>query len=83
MVTNVVIVEITDDARKHGFDDADIWHAFRNPIRVWEFDGYVMVVGPALDGTLMEVGFSPDRDKIFHADDARQKFLGRKPWRNR
>ena len=84
--TKVVFMEIVDDARKHEFPDEDIWHAFRNPIRVWDFDGYEMRVGPARDGTLLEVGVNLSLDHIFHADAARPKYLGlprSRPRRNR
>lgn len=71
----VVGVEIVDDARKHGVQDEDMIHAYDNAIRVHILDGYLMLVGPARDGRLLEIGYNTRRDRIFHADNARRKFL--------
>lgn len=49
-------------------------HAVRHAIRVWPMDGFDMVVGPARDGELIEVGINRDGD-WFHAMPVRAKFL--------
>ena len=36
---------ILGSARKHGVADDDMLHAYRNPIRVFEFDELTMLVG--------------------------------------
>ena len=64
-----------DSARKHGVADGDILHAFTNAIRVHALDGYLMLVGPAADGQLLELGYNAARDRIFHAMSARPKYL--------
>jgi hypothetical protein len=70
--------DIAPSARKHGISDGDMRHALRNPIRVIDLDdGLTMFVGPARDGTLLEVG-AADSDSgpiILHADRARPKYL--------
>jgi hypothetical protein len=48
---------IAPSARKHGVSDDDMLHALRHPIRVSEMDeSLTMFVGPARDGTPIEVG---------------------------
>jgi hypothetical protein len=68
-------------ARKHGITDDDMRHALRNAVGVADLgDGLTMLVGPARDGTLVEVGVA-DSDAgpvIVHAMCARPKFLPRK-----
>ena len=64
-----------DSARKHGVADVDILHAFTNAIRVHALDGYLMLVGPAADGQLLELGYNAARDRIFRAMSARPKYL--------
>lgn len=54
----------------------DIRHAVRNPMWQWPMDGFVMMVGPARSGTLLEVAVNSD-GQAFHAMRARQKFLRR------
>ena len=36
---------VVASARKHGVPDEDMLHAYRNPIRVFELDDLVMLVG--------------------------------------
>jgi hypothetical protein len=43
-------------ARKHGFTDDDMLHAFRNPIRVFSLDDLTMLIGPGHAGRLLEIG---------------------------
>lgn len=69
---------IAQSAQKHGLAAADIQHAYRNPIRVWDLgEGFTMVVGPAPSGALLEVGFVQAKEAvvIIHAMSAREKFL--------
>ena len=47
---------ILESARKHGVNDADMLHAYRNPIRVFDLDDLVMLIGPDQSGLLLEVG---------------------------
>ena len=66
-------------ARKHGVTDSDLLHAFRNPVHVLGDNGQ-MLVGPASNGTLLQVGVDqiidhPDVPVIFHGMRARAKFL--------
>ena len=38
---------IAASALKHGLQEAEILHAYRHPIRVWDLgDGFTMIVGP-------------------------------------
>jgi hypothetical protein len=36
---------ILASARKHGISDNDMLHAYRNPIRVFDLDDLVMLIG--------------------------------------
>jgi len=69
-------MRVLPSARKHGVRDGDIRHAVRNPIRtIWIDDG-MLVIGPARDGALLEIGISIDaEERIFHAMPARWKHL--------
>jgi hypothetical protein len=50
-------MRIGEPARKHGVADADIRHAVRNTMRkVLLDDDLVMLIGPATDGALLEIG---------------------------
>jgi hypothetical protein len=73
-------VPIVRSARRHGISDDDIHHAIRNAIRTFEQDdGRLIIVGPARDGSLLEVGLFllGDEMMIFHAMQCRQKYLPR------
>ncbi len=59
-------MEIVDSARKRGIPDRDIRHPVDNAIRVHVMDGYLMFVGPAQAGQLLEIGYNPTTDRIFH-----------------
>jgi hypothetical protein len=79
-VTCLRVPVIAESARKHGINDEDMRHALRNPIRVFEpDDGLTMFVGPARDGTPIEVGVadSGSGPVVVHAMRARLKFLPR------
>jgi hypothetical protein len=68
---------ILASARKHGVADDDMLHAYRNPIRVFEFDELTMLVGADAAGRLLEIGKASAEgiEFIVHAMPARQKFL--------
>jgi len=59
-------VRIGEPARKHGVDEADIWHAVRSATRRIEMDDdLTMLIGPARDG---------DDAVVIHAMRLRPKF---------
>lgn len=72
---------ILPSARRHGVADEDMLHAYRNPMLVFEqADEMTMIVGPARDGALLEVGVvtATDFDGILIAHamhPARKKYL--------
>jgi hypothetical protein len=68
---------IVATARKHGVNDDDMLHAYRNPIRVFDLDDLVMLIGADEAGRLLEIGVvSGDGvEFIVHAMPARQRFL--------
>jgi hypothetical protein len=73
---------VVDSARRHGVDDEDMLHAFRNPVRTFLVsEDMTMVIGPDAAGRLLEVGVVESRDEpglvIVHAMRARDKFLER------
>ena len=65
-------------ARKHGVGDADIWHAVRTAIRKIDMDDdLTMLIGPAHDGTLLEIGvldMNGEDPVVIHAMRLRPKF---------
>jgi len=64
-------------ARKHGISDDDMLHAYRNPIRVFELDDLVMLIGGDESGRILEIGVAAAEgiEFIVHAIPARDKFL--------
>lgn len=70
---------IASSARRHGVDDEDMVHAYRNATAAWALDeGLVMLVGPDRTGALLEIGVARSEDGtavIVHAMKARPKFL--------
>ena len=68
---------ILESARKHGISDADMLHAYRNPIRVFAMDDLAMLIGADEAGRLLEVGVveAEGLEFIVHAMPARQRFL--------
>ena len=71
---------VLPSARRHGISDADVLHAFRNPIRTFLVgEGMTMLIGSAPTGRLLEVGVVDSRDEpglvIVHAMPARRRFL--------
>jgi hypothetical protein len=71
-------MRIGGPARKHGVADVDIWHAVRNTMRkVLLDDDLVMLIGPATDGALLEIGvldIDGDDAVVIHAQPLRPKF---------
>ncbi len=50
-------MRVGEPARKQGVSDEDIWHAARNAVRQIGMEEQVtMLIGPACDGALLEVG---------------------------
>ena len=68
---------ILASARKHGIDDHDILHAYRNPIRVFDVGDLTMLIGPDQSARLLEVGVAHGDpiDFVVHAMVARPRFL--------
>lgn len=68
---------ILASARKHGVDDDDILHAYRNPIRAFEVDDMMMLIGADNAGRILEVGVATAEgiDFVVHAMAARPRFL--------
>jgi hypothetical protein len=71
-------VRIGDPARRHRIGDADIWHAVRNATRKVDLDeDLTMLIGPAQDGALLEVGvlnLGGEDPVVIHAMRLRPKF---------
>jgi hypothetical protein len=70
---------IASSARKHGVEDEDLLHAYRNAIDAYALEeGLIMLVGPALTGALLEIGVARSEEGtsvIVHAMEARPRFL--------
>jgi hypothetical protein len=69
---------LAKSALKHGVDESDIVHAYRNPIRIWDLgDGFTMMVGANAAGIFFEVGYIQGDTAVVvvHAMHAREKFL--------
>lgn len=71
-------MRIGEPARKHAVTDADIWHALRNAVRrIWMDEDLTMLIGPAIDGTLLEVGvldLDGEDAVVIHPMALRRKF---------
>ena len=49
---------IAPSALKHGLDEPEILHAYRNPVRIWDLgDGFTMIVGPNQSAIFLEIGY--------------------------
>jgi hypothetical protein len=71
-------VRIGEPARRHGIADEDIEHAVRNAIRQHIESEFAILIGPASDGALLEIGIlgiESDDAVVIHAMPARPKFL--------
>jgi hypothetical protein len=68
---------IVASARKHGISDNDMLHAYRNPLRVFQVDDLVMLIGGDETGRMLEVGFvaAEGIEFIIHAMPARERFM--------
>jgi len=68
---------IVASARKHGISDSDMLHAYRNPMRVFQVDDLVMLIGGDESGRMLEIGVAAAEgiEFIVHAMSAREKFL--------
>ncbi|MFN8214745.1 MAG: hypothetical protein U0R27_13945 [Candidatus Nanopelagicales bacterium] len=72
---------IAASAHRHGMSDDNIRHAYRNAILAHgpDEEGLIMLVGPAYDGSLAEVGLVESSDGVrvvVHAmSPARARFL--------
>lgn len=57
--------------------DQDVLHAYRNPLRVFEFDDLTMLIGADAAGRMLEIGLAmaEGSEFIVHAMPAREKFL--------
>ena len=71
---------ILASARKHGISDKDMLHGYRNPIRVFQLEELIMLIGADESGRLLEVGVVTGEgvDFIVHAMEARPRFLRRR-----
>lgn len=69
---------IAPSALKHGLNEEEILHAYRNPLRMWDLgDGFTMMIGPNAAALILEVGYI-DGDAavvVVHAMRAREKYL--------
>ena len=65
---------IVASARQHGISDNDV---YRHPIRVFQVDDLVMLIGGDEAGRMLEVGVGAAEgiEFIIHAMPAREKFL--------
>ena len=70
-------LQIAGSARRHGIDDEDILHAYRNAFRVFEEGETVMCIGADRSGRILEVLVVTRhrRRRIVHAMRARPKYL--------
>jgi hypothetical protein len=68
---------ILASARRHGITDDEMLHAYRNPVRVFEFDELAMLIGSDQAGRMLEVGLTAAEgvEFIVHAMTARPKFV--------
>jgi hypothetical protein len=68
---------IVASARKHGISDNDMLHAYRNPLRVFQVDDLVMLIGGDETGRMLEVGVvaAEGIEFIIHAMPARERFM--------
>jgi hypothetical protein len=68
---------ILASARKHGIADTDMLHAYRHPMRVFELDDLIMLIGSSESADLLEIGvvIGEGIEFIVHAMPARKKFL--------
>ena len=70
---------ILASARRHGISDSDMLHPYRNPIRVFDVNDLVMLIGADVAGRVLEIGGAAGEgvEFIVHAMKARPRFLRR------
>ena len=69
---------VAPSAFKHGLAEAEILHAYRNPIRVWVLgEGFTLMIGPSPAAIMLEIGYIQGDTAVVvvHAMRARAKFL--------
>jgi len=69
---------IAPSALKQGISREDIWHAYRNPIRIYELDeNLYMIIGANQAVIFLEVGLTinSNRQIIIDAMKARKRFI--------
>ena len=68
---------VLNSARKHGVSDDDMLHVYRNPIRFFDLEDLVILIGPDRSARLIEIGVARSEgiEFIVHAMAARAKFL--------
>jgi hypothetical protein len=69
---------IAASAYKHGVDEDDIRHAYRNPLRAWDLGaGFTMVIGANQAAVIFEIRYVEGAEGavVVHAMRAREKFL--------
>ncbi|MGY4643239.1 hypothetical protein [Cellulomonas sp. URHB0016] len=71
-------MRITASARKHGVTDADILHAIDHFVRTFDAGEVLMVIGPARNGAMLEVGVVHD-DADARASEVLAVARGRAP----
>lgn len=75
---SLVDVRIGAPARKHQVADVDVWHPTQDAVRAVRMDDdLTMLIGPASDGALLEIGglgIDGDDPVIIHAMALRPKF---------
>ncbi|CAM5781852.1 hypothetical protein [Cellulomonas persica] len=69
-------MRIRASARNHGVADADIPHAIEHDVRAFDSGEVLMIIGPARNGAMLEVGVVPDDadPRTIHAMPVRRKF---------
>jgi hypothetical protein len=70
-------MRVGDPARKHAVADEDMLHAMRHAIRELAKDEVTMLIGPARDGSLLEIGvldIESEDAVIVHAMPLRRGF---------
>ena len=69
---------IEASAHRHGVLDEEMIHALSNPIKHYELDNMIMIIGPDFAGNLLEIGVVDSADYLvaIHAMRARNEFLG-------
>ena len=68
---------ILNSARKHGIEDENMLHAYRNPIRVFDLGDVLMLIGADENGRILEIGIAEGEgiEFVVHAMPARSKFV--------